>query len=63
VTILQICLIWNYVSVDVKNYVNVELCQCLIWNYMLMSKTCCNYLELGVCECEVMFENVNAYVN
>jgi hypothetical protein len=30
---------------------------------MLMSKTCCNYLELCVCECEVMFENVNAYVN
>jgi hypothetical protein len=30
---------------------------------MLMLKTCCNYLELCVCECEVMFENVNAYVN
>jgi hypothetical protein len=43
--------------------VNVELCHYLIWNYMLMSKTCCNYLELCVCVCEVMFENVNAYVN
>jgi hypothetical protein len=29
---------------------------------MLMSKTCRNYLELFVCECEVMFENMNAYV-
>jgi hypothetical protein len=63
VTVLQMCLIWNYVNVDVKDYVNVELCQCLIWNYMLMSKTCCNYLELCVCECDVMFENVNACVN
>jgi hypothetical protein len=57
------CLIWNYVSVDVKDYVNIELCRCLIWNYMLMSKICCNYLELCVCEYEVMFDNVNAYVN
>jgi hypothetical protein len=63
VTVRQMCLIWNYVSVDVEDYLNIELCQCLIWNYMLMSKTCCNYLELCVCEYEVMFENVNAYVN
>jgi hypothetical protein len=26
-------------------------------------KTCCNYLGLYVCECEVMFVNVNTYVN
>jgi hypothetical protein len=44
----------------------VELCQCLIWNYMLMYKTCCNYLELYVCECEylceLMFVNVCEYM-
>jgi hypothetical protein len=57
------CLIWSYVSVDVKDYENVELCKCLIKNYMLMSKTYCNYLEICVSECDVMFENVNAYVN
>jgi hypothetical protein len=48
--------IWNYVNVDVKDYVNVELYMDYTtwmsnydyimcdgcWNYMLMSKTCCN---------------------
>jgi hypothetical protein len=56
------CLICNYVNVDVKDYVNIEQYQCLIWNYMLMSKTCCNYLELYIYECEVMFVNVNMWL-
>jgi hypothetical protein len=52
VTLVELCLIWNYVNVDVKDYVNVDdimwmsnyedtMCgRC--WNYMLMSKPCCN---------------------
>jgi hypothetical protein len=71
VTVLQMCLIWNYVNVDVKEfvndelwqyYVNVELWRFYVWHMLELYVDVKDLLQC-VCECELMFENVNANVN
>ena len=45
VTIVELCLIWNYVNVDVKDYVNVDDIMWTMLNYvwrMLNYMWCCN---------------------